>query len=66
MELAKYLQSQKSDINLYQYLSLDFFLKPTSINYQDDVADIKNALNELNRYTAKTILVIGWKSTEPP
>lgn len=51
--LANYLQSQKSDVDLYQYLSLDFFLKPTSINYKDDVADIKNALNELDRYTSK-------------
>ncbi|PXY02464.1 hypothetical protein DF185_07380 [Marinifilum breve] len=53
MGLADYLRSRKRDVNLYQYLSLDFFLKPTSINYKDDVADIKNALNELDHYTLK-------------
>ena len=51
--LTNYLYSKKENQDLYNYLSLDIFLKPTSINYQESVSDIKKALEELNLYALK-------------
>ena len=51
--LPDYLCSKKENQDLYNYLSLDVFLKPTSINYQEYVSDIKIALKELDHYTSK-------------
>ncbi|WP_372751816.1 ATP-dependent helicase [Labilibaculum sp.] len=51
--LPSYLESKKEEQDIYNFLSLDSFLKPTSVNYQEYVSQVKDALEELNRYTQK-------------
>jgi DNA helicase-2/ATP-dependent DNA helicase PcrA len=51
--LRKYLANSNGDIDIYKYLSLDIFLKPTSVHYQHHYADIKEALDEITAYTRK-------------
>lgn len=53
IQIPKYLADKKEQHDLYQFLSLDLFLKPTSVHYQEYSSEIKNALTELFQYSTK-------------
>ena len=53
IDLPNYLSKSSETSDIYDFLSLDIFLKPTSVHYQHNYADIKEALDEINAFTRK-------------
>ncbi|BAX81891.1 ATP-dependent helicase [Labilibaculum antarcticum] len=53
LQLPIYLQKEKMEHDIYSFLSLDLFLKPTSVHYQKNAGEVKNALQELNQFARK-------------
>ncbi|MGQ1911310.1 ATP-dependent helicase [Marinifilum sp. RC60d5] len=52
IQFPSFLQNKKQK-DIYDFLALDVFLKPTSVHYKEYSTDIKNALYELNYYSNK-------------
>lgn len=53
VQVPNYLSDKKEKHDLYKFLLLDLFLKPTSVHYKEYSSEIKNALDELYQYTKK-------------
>jgi DNA helicase-2/ATP-dependent DNA helicase PcrA len=53
LQLSDYIENPKEEQDIYSFLMLDYFLKPSSVNYLKYVSDVKNALQELTQFAQK-------------